>query len=105
MKGENVVILRFIKLEGTNSTVFGCFPLAHSLSCIREVCVRERSSAYEGHAYTSDVPYEGAMRWHLQSVLRVSLVTLIILHGCEGDQLIMTIMFLLYLLMTEQATS
>jgi len=37
-------------------------------------------SAYEGQAYTSDVPYEGAVRWHLQPVLRVSLNTPIILH-------------------------
>jgi hypothetical protein len=37
-------------------------------------------SAYEGQAYTSDVPYEGAVCWHLQPVLRVSLNTPIILH-------------------------
>ena len=42
--------------------------------------MRERSVAHERPVGTSDVPYEGVVRWHLQPVLRVSLVTPIIVH-------------------------
>jgi len=46
--------------------------------------------AYESPAGTSDVPYEGVVRWHLQPVLRVSLVTPIIVHGSVHGEVITT---------------
>ena len=67
-----------------------CFPLPQSLSSIQSVCGRERGVAYESPAGTSDVPYEGVVRWHLQPVLRVSLVTPIIVHGSVHGEVITT---------------
>jgi len=70
--------------------VVQCFPLPQSLSSVRLVCVREHGVAYERPAGTSDVPYEGAVRWHLQPVLRISLVTPIIVHGRVHGEVIST---------------
>ena len=73
------VLLRFIRR--TTVEVVQCFPLPQSLSSVRSVCVRERGVAYERPAGTSDVPYEEIVCWHLQLVLRVSLVAPIIVHA------------------------